>query len=318
MKPKILIVGAGQLGTRYLQGLSSVSIPLDIFVTDISKDSLRNADKIWNEGVGKNYGHTAIFSENLSNIPSSIDIAVISTTADSRSGVITNLVEHKIIKYWVLEKILAQNSQELDEIMDATKHCKGAWVNTSRRMMKWHRQIKSHLSGTNSLSLSVEGGAWGLACNGIHFLDLLSFWSDEKLQSINHVDLDSQWFLSKRLPFMEINGGYTAQFSRGSVASLICHSVKSPVVIKLLDGNNQWIIDEVSGTAIRSDGIILSGKVEFQSEMTSRLIESILTKGECDLPNIIESSSMHKIVLETLLTDFNEKNGNNSLRLPIT
>ena len=49
MHKKVLLVGAGQLGSRYLQGLAKVSIPLEIHVLDISESSLRIAEARWNE-----------------------------------------------------------------------------------------------------------------------------------------------------------------------------------------------------------------------------------------------------------------------------
>jgi saccharopine dehydrogenase-like NADP-dependent oxidoreductase len=49
MKRKVLIAGAGQLGSRYLQGLSKAIEPLDIHVFDLSAEPLTRAEQRWNE-----------------------------------------------------------------------------------------------------------------------------------------------------------------------------------------------------------------------------------------------------------------------------
>ena len=49
MSATILIAGAGQLGSRYLQGLANCQNTLDIYVQDISKQSLQIAKQRWEE-----------------------------------------------------------------------------------------------------------------------------------------------------------------------------------------------------------------------------------------------------------------------------
>ena len=47
----ILIAGAGQLGSRYLQGLANCQNNLNIFVLDISEQSLQIAKQRWEQVV---------------------------------------------------------------------------------------------------------------------------------------------------------------------------------------------------------------------------------------------------------------------------
>ena len=48
MRYKILLVGCGQLGSRYLQGLKKLNLPLKIIVLDKNKKSLINGEAMWN------------------------------------------------------------------------------------------------------------------------------------------------------------------------------------------------------------------------------------------------------------------------------
>ena len=49
MSATILITGAGQLGSRYLQGLANCRETLDIYVNDISEQSLQIAKQRWEQ-----------------------------------------------------------------------------------------------------------------------------------------------------------------------------------------------------------------------------------------------------------------------------
>ena len=49
MSAAILIAGAGQLGSRYLQGMANCRNTLDIYVQDISEQSLQIAKQCWEQ-----------------------------------------------------------------------------------------------------------------------------------------------------------------------------------------------------------------------------------------------------------------------------
>ena len=57
----IVIVGAGQLGSRYLQGLSLCKIPLKIFIIDPNGNSLLTAKMRWNQAVNHETNHQVHF-----------------------------------------------------------------------------------------------------------------------------------------------------------------------------------------------------------------------------------------------------------------
>ena len=61
----ILLVGAGQLGSRYLQGLVNCRIPLKIYVYDICVESLSLAKERWNEVLPAAAAHEIEFTSTL-------------------------------------------------------------------------------------------------------------------------------------------------------------------------------------------------------------------------------------------------------------
>ena len=160
MARKILIAGAGQLGSRYLQGLAKCRLPLSIYVQDIYDESLVRAEQRWNEVLGTETRHVVSFHKSFESLPQQLDIAIVATNADVRPRVIGEIASLSAVRYWVLEKVLAQSESGLDEIVSNTRNSSGAWVNTPRRMMPWHQQVKSQLGLKQPMTLEVQGGLW--------------------------------------------------------------------------------------------------------------------------------------------------------------
>jgi hypothetical protein len=321
MSAVILISGAGQLGSRYLQGLAKCSNSLKILVHDFNNESLQNAKKRWNEVVNIN-NHEVLYITSLKKLPKNIDIAIVSTTANARLEATINIYKFTNVNYWILEKVLTQNEDEIDKLLSIINSSK-AWVNTPRRLMPWHQNIKSQLEWGSPVNFYVKGGSWGLACNTIHFLDLFSWWTGESLEYIYTGSLNKDWFKSKRANYWETSGELKAKFSNGSIAHIYADQSSEPVLIKIEnnDGgtcNYSWLINEVEGLAIRSDGLEISGNLNLQSEITAGLIDSILDSGDCGLPSLKESAELHKIFIREIHKHWKNFGNPSAAFVPIT
>lgn len=315
----ILISGAGQLGSRYLQGLVKCRFPLRVYVQDIYGESLILAKQRWNEALGQESEHEVSFHTSLDALPRLLNIAIVATTADVRPRVVCEIAKQSAVRYWVLEKVLAQNESGLDEILLHTGKSAGAWVNTPRRMMSWHQQIKAQLGGILPLTLEVNGGRWGLACNAIHFLDLLAWWTGETLQNICTDGLAKKWQKSKRPDYMEVFGGLEAQFSGGSRVLLRVEESAVAMSLSIRSGETLlWEISESDGLASRADEVAIPGRMNYQSEMTGPLVDSILEYGRCDLPTMAESIAMHRVFIRGMQAHWAGADNFDSICLPIT
>ena len=325
----ILIAGVGQLGSRYLQGLANCQNTLDIYVQDISKQSLQIAKQRWEDacqttlavsGVSNypSYHNQITFVSSFDKLPKEIDIAIVATNADVRPQVVKQITAKCDVQFWILEKILAQSVTALDDIYILTRNSTCAWVNIPRRMMTWHQQIREKLQSDIPLNITGSGSLWGMACNAIHYLDLVSWWSDEKLKGIDASKLDSKWIESKRKGFFEVTGKITAVYSGGTRLVLESSLEGSPFKINVEGHNSVWEIDESKGIAFGSDGIILNGKNEMQSTMTSKLVDDILAGKNCELPKLSDSVKMHRVLLCSLLEHWNRVHDSNIKTLPIT
>ena len=87
----ILLVGAGQLGSRYLQGLSTVKLDLFITVVDPSDLSLNKAKKRWLEVGGDLSQHTIRWCKVLPLDLLLIDLAIIATSARGRADLVKKI-----------------------------------------------------------------------------------------------------------------------------------------------------------------------------------------------------------------------------------
>ncbi len=313
----VLISGAGQLGSRYLQGLARSRQPLSICVHDISSESLVHAERRWNDVARGDVTHSAAFHTTVDHLPKQFDIAIVATTANVRPQVVQKIAGHADVRYWVLEKVLAQSEAGLDEIRAAAGASAGAWVNTPRRMMPWHREIKARFALKTPVTLTLSGGSWGLACNAVHFLDLVAWWTGETLQEVGIDRLGRPWFEAKRPGNWEVLGTLEARFSGGSRA-LLTAGEAGVSELSVTDGERSWQIRESEGAAHRSDGLDLPGRVPYQSEMSSVLVESILESGGCELPTLQESVALHRVFIRAMREHWTRAGNGTSDVVPIT
>jgi len=171
----VLIIGGGQLGARHLQGLLKCNIHQIIYVLDTSDISLKSCQLRESE-----IEHTqiVIYTTNWDVVPPAVSLAIISTNSNVRYNLLERLLEHSSVENIILEKILFQSLKEYDsvnELMIRNKNC-NFWVNYPRRESLFYRELKLRLNGRiNINSAFIYGEDWGLACNSLHFIDMLSF-----------------------------------------------------------------------------------------------------------------------------------------------
>ena len=315
----VLLLGAGQLGSRYLQGMVKTSARLRMTVVDPSVSSLETARSRWAEVGGDQCQHEVRWVESVPIELNRIDLALVVTSARGRADLVYRISAHIEVRYWVLEKVLAQSVRDLELITKATSDSQGAWVNTPRRMMTWHQALKDAFGSRSPIKSAYSGGLWGLACNSVHFLDLISWWAGEKLKSIDTKGLDSVWFESTRAGYFEVTGKLMAQYSRGTTLTLgVRDSAETqPLKVALADGTI-WRIDEANGVALSSTGERIDGCLELQSRLTARLVDDILLRSHCDLPTLEESAAVHSVFLDAMLAHWNLSQNCNDTRVPIT
>jgi hypothetical protein len=317
--PSICICGAGELGSRYLQGLTKLASKVRIKVVDPSDASLATAQRRWVEAGGSHSPHSVEWASVIEPLCKPLDLVIISTSAFERASLISYVSKSLSPRYWIIEKVLAQSSTEVEIIKIDIAKASGAWINTPRRLTDWHRKLKTQFAGQGPLYVSKRGFLWGLACNSIHFIDLISWWSGESLVAIDTSRVDSEWIQSKRAGYFEATGTLVAEFSGGTKLFMTSELGECEEFLKVnLTNGDSWLIDEKEGLAKDLRGIKIYGRLEYQSELTAPMVAEILDNGTCALPSFKESAKQHCIFLDAMLAHWNRTRYRKDQRIPIT
>ena len=118
----LVVIGAGQLGSRHLQALAKVSFPVKIEVVDPFAESLEIARARFDEMPSNSNIYGINFYSSISELSKKIDLAIIATTADIRAEIIHALIEHCDVKNLVLEKVLFQQPDEYRVIIGTKRN----------------------------------------------------------------------------------------------------------------------------------------------------------------------------------------------------
>jgi predicted dehydrogenase len=305
--PQIAVLGVGQLGSRYVQGLLSGIEPLDIWLQDPAINSMPVFDS-WRSNYGIDIGHHSVrFSTNSHESPNHFDLVISATTADIRYESLDTFLGGKTFDYLILEKLLTTGLEDLKHVSVLVQRAKGCWVNYPRRLWPFYQQLRNQLRATGPLQIIVEGTDWNLASNSSHFCDLARWLTGEELNSLDCSAIDEDWMDSKRSGFVGFTGTLKYQYSQGS--ELVVESRRmaadepvSPIKISIRASLGDLKIDEAAGTA---QGSLLKeklhGKSLYQSELTSDLVGEILATGQCGLPIFQGIRDDHAMYLNELL-----------------
>ena len=212
----VAIIGAGQLGSRHLQGLSVSKYKFHVHVVDPSKASLNSArDRL--EEVSNEFYETVKYYSEIGDLPKKIDLVILSTTASIRRHILELLLAHAKVRFLILEKVVFQCSGDFQHIQGLLRsQDANAWINCPRRIFPFYMQLKRQLKGER-IRLTVFGNNWGLACNSIHFIDLLYFLSDEKQDIKFEIkNLNKTIVTSKRSKFYELHGSFEGRTASGN------------------------------------------------------------------------------------------------------
>lgn len=306
------------MGSRHLQGLKGCIIPLKIHLFDSNQKAYAFSKERWNEFETSGASHKIIYHKNTSELPGEIDIAIVATTANSRADAILEITKKSKVKFWILEKVLVQNSDSLESIQEFIGDSI-AWVNLPRRAVSWHQQIKAKIQSRSPIHLKLAGGPWGLACNSIHFLDMVEWLSSSDLNEVKTEKLQKKWQPAKRNGFFEIYGSLEARFSNGSTAVLTSdpHG-RASHIYEITDEKCKWVINEENGQAIDSNGQLISGILPYQSKLTTKLVSNIIQTGTCGLPTLRQSVPSHRVYLKAMLQHWRSTVDNRAFLVPIT
>ena len=305
---RVVIIGAGQIGSRHLQSLALLTQEIEIYLVDPSEVSLGVANERYNKAKQlPSLNHKLKLFHSVDQLPAAIDIAIIATNSAVRARVIKELVTTKKVKNLILEKILFQTISDFEPIKQLlAEHAIPAWVNCWMRAMIFYQELKTRLLPDERIKISVEGPQWGLGCNSIHFIDLFAFFTDDLDISFDKIEIDELIFESKRDGFKEFTGSIIVNNSKGDTLDLNCLKAGTQETMIRIENQNSWHeIEGFNDIKYKYFDGIQEKKSELSiphiSQITNKIIEQILSSGNCDLTRYEDSMKLHIPFIKTIL-----------------
>lgn len=315
----VLLAGAGNIGSRHLQGATKSHNDLDIWVFDLSEDSLKVSKERF-EQMPENGKKESHYVTSLDSVPTNIDVAIVASGSKPRAAIVKNILAAKNVKYMVLEKFLFGKLSEYDEI-GALLKSKGvkAWVNCPYRMFDGYKELKSKLDSNQPIVASFgNGGNWGLCCNAIHYIDIFMYLTGQEDYTLDLSKIENEVLDSKRPGYVELIGNMTINTVKGD--SLTLQTSKDGEFIqqfKMQNGHHSILVDENAGI-INFDGETFPLGFAFQSGLTGTLIDNLIENNTCSLSSFEKSAHYHIQFLNSIAPFINKIKGWDSDACPIT
>jgi len=298
MTLNLVIVGCGNVGSRHLQAVAKLPFPIQIHIVEPSKDAQTIAKSRLNEIQHDSTNKTFFWHESINELKTS-DLTIVATTAVGRAKLLSDLLELGHSRF-LIEKMVCQSVVEYNLLISKfkEKNAKG-WVNTNPRCFEAYRKIKDYFSGSVLIHLSViASNASALGTNAIHYIDLFSFLVNDYKIKLNGEFLLNELFPNKLGPHLvEFAGTITGAVKNGSSMALtFIPNTSLPVIVNIAGKDKHLMIDETNekifDLTYRNDHNI-QYKYEHTSSLTTKIVQDILEKDDCNLSTISDLYHPH-------------------------
>ncbi len=332
MPPKssysVLIVGCGDIGSRHLQAVASLPQVQEIEVVDPRPEGLALGRRRISEVADRALGTSYRWLSSLDEAKRDGDLCIVATQAEGRGRLVQEIAAKAGYRRFLVEKLVSQSLQEYQDLLAFVEE-KGlsVWVNCKSRAHPSHKRVKASLNPGEPIVFSTVGGNHGLANNGIHIVDLFSFYDDATRIESGGAHIDPILHPSKRRgPVYDLSGtlcGHTAKGSQFTLTFAPGHD--GPAHYSVCSPRYRAIIDDMVKCYWESDRETgwLWRQVHFEanlmiSNMTRAFAADILASGRCELPTLKDCLPAHRFILEELQPHFARLLGVELDRCPVT
>jgi predicted dehydrogenase len=304
------------MGLRHLSGLREVTG--EIHVVDQKPEAETDVRRVAAEfGLDAQvYFYTA-----LEQIPDSmnLDAAILGATAKARLESVRQVVARKIT-YLLIEKPLEQSRERCDEILRLVRDSGlRAKCNLYRRCLPFYSTLKEE---GGPFQITVNCGASGLGCNGIHWIDFAIYLTGSKTAEMLFGEVEEAEIASGRGPsFRDYGGRALLAFEDGSRLFLSSSAMSSaPASLTIVQAARHYLIDQDGDAAIVFKRPASSTMPNYRygadyereeirgiesiqlGDLTRDWIRWIEGRGQCCLPDLEEAALGHKLLFDLLET----------------
>ena len=308
-KPVVHLYGLGNIGFRHLQGLAALSDEIPLVGVDPSVERCALARSEW-----KGEGRFVAEAE-----PEPADIVILATSAQGRLALLRQVLERHGPDHVLLEKVAFSAMGDFDGAQQALADAGAAgWVNCPRRQWPLHQALREQLQGVADWTMTQAGPNWGLACNGVHFIDLMQFLSGGGAPSAEGIAID-QIIPSKRSGYFEVEGQLTVEL--GGRRLVLVQRPDAGPGLTIESALGRWSVTEAAGVLIDAgtgETLIDVGRSPYQSELTAAVASPLLAGATPPVASLAEARLAHAPLIEALTPVFEAAGHDVSGGLPIT
>ena len=296
---RIIVVGAGQIGSRHLQALAKIPGVTHVVAVDPLPESRQRAATRWRDVPGHEHADLQLVSS-IAEVPvERYDLAVLASNAPGRLEQL-RAVAGLGIKQVLAEKLLFQSLEEIDAALEL---CRSSGVRlypnyVYRYASPW--AILAGRLGGKPFELRVAAGDIGLGTNLPHWLDLFEYLAASPLIELS-VELARPAYASKRggglLDFAGRAEGMSASGAR--VALSFVDGIAVPVAT-IMTAEGDLVLDEASGIVSGSMADpSLKLEMPMVSHTTSLAVPDILA-GQTVFPDLAATAPMNRLLLKAV------------------
>jgi hypothetical protein len=288
----ILVVGFGNMGCRHVQSLINSDINAAIWVIEpVEEMQKKNFERI-----GAKIGQLN-FLKKIEEISVSVDFAIVATSAEPRFSIVKKLLNLGIKKLLV-EKVVFQSADQFTEIIQLLEYNKAkAYCNFVNRYYTHYNDIKRSLVSGIPISMAVLGGDFGLGCNGLHYVDLFNFITNQESNIVQYDLFENRAPHKRGFNFKEVLGNIFLNNKNGDKL-FISSDIKRGGIVEIVISQNGsvFFIGENTQTLTKitvEDGINYDmAYPSYTSTLTSEIVKDIL-ENKTLLPTIQETRNCH-------------------------
>jgi predicted dehydrogenase len=313
MMNRVLIIGCGDLGSRFLQAALQVKTVSQIDIVEFSDQAIVTAKTRMDQVNYDKKSVKMVWHVTINSVSSGIDLCIIATQADGREKIFSEVIKLGIKKI-ITEKVVAQSLGGYREIHGQTKDAGvKVWVNCKTRAYPIWKYIYGKIQAGETISYHSIGGNHGLFTNGLHTLDLFAFISSsDKLIGSQSV-INPLIYKTKREKY-DITGTFHLSGANNSRCIIeFSESNMSSFLEIVVTPKFRWVLDHSSRQAFEGrqvnnwilEPIPFDGDLRV-SNMSVKFISDILENGECELPSLQDTYAAHEFLFLTTLPIFNK------------
>jgi hypothetical protein len=310
---EIVLVGCGNVGSRILQALVSITDdaitwPLRIIVVDSSQAALDLAASRAHEArpdLESLAGSGALsveFRTEIGPLSQTVDLGIVATTARPRLAVLEALLSRTRPRRMLLEKFLFTRFEDYDRA-DALLSEAGteAFVHCPRAEWPIYQRLKREMKG-RPIDLRVSGSAYNMASNAIHFVALYRFLAEVERFSFSGAELSGDELENRRSGYRELSGVLDGRGEpRGRIEITSRRDGSDPLVLEFITPGRRYVVDESGGQIRLVEDSGSSSCEPFQTVFVSQMSRTYagLAEGrESNLPAYRQSAEDHKALMQ--------------------